>query len=274
LGLMINTSELMEQLQSYVVFDTRFNLAEPRAGESAYLQGHIPGSLHLDMETHLSGEKTQHGGRHPLPDEKVFSQLMQRSGVNKDSKIVLYDAQFPAGAARTWWLLTYFGHKDVAILDGGLKSWIDSGGELTSTVSESAMGDFTANVRANQIVNMADISQISDTGDMNLVDAREAYRYRGESEPIDPVAGHIPGAKNCGWTDLCAEDGRFKSKAELENILEQVLDDRDTTVYCGSGVTASVVLFALTLTGHTAKLYPGSWSDWCSYPNNPVATGS
>ncbi len=254
-----------------VIFDCRFSLADPQMGKSLYRQGHIPGAYHLDMETDLSGPKGLHGGRHPLPDARVFSSRMRECGVNHNSLVVAYDSNRLAGAARLWWLLSFFGHHRVKILDGGLPAWLSEKLPLTQESPAKAAGDFDAIENPNLIVDCDWIRKNITNRRLTLVDSREAPRYLGREEPIDPVAGHLPGAINSPWQQVTNEAGLTKPVEQQKQIWQALPMTEYPVVYCGSGVTACVNILSLSMAGlENARLYPGSWSDWCSYPDNPI----
>ncbi|WP_461481076.1 sulfurtransferase [Porticoccus sp.] len=255
-----------------VIFDCRFSLADVALGRQQYQQGHIPDAFHLDMEQDLSGAKGPHGGRHPLPDQDHFSARLQHCGVNADTLVVAYDDNRMAGAARLWWLLRYFGHNHVQVLDGGIQGWQAIGGALESAEPTIRMGNFRARPQAAMALNIEELRQSA--AGLNLIDAREVPRYRGEQEPIDPVAGHIPGALNQPWLQFTDPQGCFIPVEQQRQQWQRLGPLPNPVVYCGSGVTACVDLLSLALIGvDNARLYSGSWSDWCSYPENPVATG-
>ncbi|MEZ5528644.1 MAG: sulfurtransferase [Porticoccaceae bacterium] len=255
-----------------VIFDCRFSLADFSLGQQQYSQGHLPGAFHLDMEKDLSGPKAVHGGRHPLPDPDSFSATMQRCGVSEDTLVIAYDDNRMAGAARLWWLLRYFGHDRVQVLDGGIKGWLAIGGLLETDIPQVAQGNFRASPHPDMVVELALLKQ--PTSALALIDAREPPRYRGEQEPIDPVAGHIPGALNLPWVGLTDAQGCFIATEQQRQQWQALGDLQQPVVYCGSGVTACVDLLSLAMIGRTdARLYSGSWSDWCSYPENPIGTG-
>ncbi|TNE77748.1 MAG: sulfurtransferase [Gammaproteobacteria bacterium] len=259
--------------ENTVVFDCRFSLADFSVGREQYLQGHIPGAYHLDMERDLSGPKGKHGGRHPLPSPEQFDAKMRACGVDSETRVVAYDDNRMAGAARLWWLLRYFGHERVQVLDGGLKGWLAAGGELGTEIPPEKQGFFQAKPDPSMVLALQDL-QKADAQPVTLIDAREAPRYRGEQEPIDPVAGHIPGALNLPWIQLTDTEGRFISTEQQHACWQALGKLEKPVVYCGSGVTACVDLLSLALLGRDdAQLYSGSWSDWCSYPDNPIATG-
>ena len=247
--------------------DCRFVLGKPGAGREAYEQGHIPGAAFLDVDTDLAGEPGPRG-RHPLPDADRFEASARRAGIGRETCVVAYDESGEGGAARLWWLLRHFGHGDVAVLDGGLKAWRDEGGALTAGTEEVEEGDFAARPRAGDTVSAGDIAEAAPrpgaaagsraAAGLRLLDARAPERYRGEVEPIDPVAGHIPGATNVPFAEI-APDGRFLPSDELR----ERLGTDPFVAYCGSGVTACVLVLAGEVAGVEGRLYPGSWSEWC-----------
>ena len=270
---LINAEELhASQKDNIVIFDCRFSLANPKMGETLYSQGHIPGAHHLSMETDLSGPKGLHGGRHPLPDVQQFAFRMRQCGVNQNSLIIAYDNNRFAGSARLWWLLGYLGHHKVKILDGGLPAWLAAGFMLTKEKTPTTnSGNFKPTENLNLTVTAEWVRSNITNRQVTLIDSREAPRYLGHEEPIDPIAGHIPGAVNAPWQQVTNEQG-FINPIELQQKIWQILPiASQPVVYCGSGVTACVNLLSLSLAGiDCAKLYSGSWSDWCSYPANPV----
>lgn len=273
MNLLINSLELNQLLNSDkppLLFDCRFSLMDHQWGRQQHQQGHIPGAQYLDMETQLSGAKGAHGGRHPLPSADDFTQLMQRSGVNKDSLVIAYDDNRLAGAARLWWLLQYFGHKNIRVLNGGIKSWLAGGYALTQETASPPPGNFEAQPQATQIRDYTWVSSHLNDPQVQIIDSREPARYQGLEEPIDPVAGHIPGALNYPWVEVSNDQGIAYPDSQQRERWQALDRTKETLVYCGSGITASVNLLALKLAGiEQAKLYPGSWSDWCSYPESP-----
>ncbi|MGV8835692.1 sulfurtransferase [Cellvibrio sp.] len=259
----ITSEQLKTQLGKVVIFDCRFNLINKTLGREQYRAGHIPGAYFLDLEKDLSSETGTHGGRHPLPDTETLSKKLRSAGVNQHSLIVVYDDSRMGYAARAWWLLRYFGHSQVLILDGGFTGWISAGGAIDRREPTIKNGNFKASLQEDWIVNRDDILLAGSS--FTLIDSRETKRYLGEEEPIDPVAGHIPGALNYFWQDATTEQGFIQSD-EVQRKRWADLTGRDNlVVYCGSGVTACVNLLSLEMSGVKAKLYPGSWSDWCSY---------
>lgn len=263
----ISSEQLKTQLTKVVIFDCRFNLMNKILGSEQYRTGHIPGAYYLDLEKDLSSAVETHGGRHPLPDIETFSKKLSAAGVNQYSTIVVYDDSRMAYAARAWWLLRYCGHQQVLILDGGFNGWVAAGGAIDRREPTQKNGNFKAVIQQDWIANRTDILQAGPA--FTLIDSREAKRYRGEEEPIDPIAGHIPGALNYCWQDATTEQGFIKPET-AQQLRWNDLDKRDNlVVYCGSGVTACVNILSLEMSGITAKLYPGSWSDWCSYLPQP-----
>jgi len=259
----------------WVVVDCRHDLMNLAAGRAAYNAGHLPGALFADMESQLSGAKyDEHGmfrGRHPLPEQKALLDTLRSWGINNDSQVVAVDAHGGMYAARLWFLLRWVGHAAVAVLDGGMQAWEALGQPLDTTPPTPASGSITLRPA---LVETVDANQVLVHG--NIVDARAPDRFRGENETMDPVGGHIPGAKNHFFKDNLAADGRFKDAAQLRAELAPVVGDAASAVMqCGSGVTACHNLLALEVAGLPgAKLYPGSWSEWVADPTRPVATGN
>ena len=281
---LISPTELAELLRSdqpLVVADVRWNLGGP-PGKPEYVASHIPGAVWVDLETQLAGPPGV-GGRHPLPAVAVFEQAMRDIGVCDDSLVVAYDAANSQAASRLWWLLTDAGHRSVRVLDGGFAAWRAAGlpserSEQSNTVSgpsTPARGDFVARPGQRPQLDAAEISARLGRPDApTLVDVRTAERYSGANEPIDPVAGHIPGALNLPWKSNVDADGRFLSPAEIARLYAEAVGTDAAVLYCGSGVTAAHSLLALESAGLTAALYPGSWSDWISDSSRPIATGT
>lgn len=265
------------------VFDVRFALADPDQGRRDYLEGHIPGALFLDVERDLSGPVGRHGGRHPLPDPDELAAKLRRAGLNNGDTAIVYDDGSGMSAPRAWWLLGYLGLERVAVLDGGFAAWVRRGLPATpGTGDEEAAagapeGDFRPRLQQGWIRDTGEVRAIVDgtaAGGRRvvLVDSRAPERYRGEVEPLDPVAGHIPGAVNYDWSQNVGPDGRWLDREALRRRFAGLEDAGEIVVYCGSGVTACANLLAMRLAGlENARLYPGSWSDWCSYPEHPVA---
>ena len=264
---LVDVHRLRERLgePGLIVVDCRFTLGEPGAGRGAWLAGHVPGAAFLDLDSDLAGEPGARG-RHPLPGRDAFQAAARRAGIGNRSSVVAYDEAGEGGAARLWWLLRHFGHEHAAVLDGGLAAWRESGGPLRAGEETTESGDFEASPRADDTAGAEEAAAAP-----VLLDARAPARYRGESEPIDSVAGHIPGAVNLPSSEL-APGGRFLDPAELRIRLEGAGagPGRGTVAYCGSGVTACTVVLAAELAGlPTTRLYPGSWSEW-SRAGRPV----
>ena len=253
---LVEPAELAERLgqPGLVVVDCRFKLGEPGAGKAAYLEGHLPGASFLDVDRDLSAPPGERG-RHPLPSADDFAVAARQAGISQSSTVVAYDEGGEGGAVRLWWLLRHFGHERAAVLNGGLRGWRAIGGELLPGREEPAAGDFSAGSPADDVAGLDEIR----AGGLRLVDARAPERFRGDVEPVDPVAGHIPGAANVPFADL-APGGRFLPPEELRSRL----GEGPLVAYCGSGITAATVILAAELAGVEARLYPGGWSEWCT----------
>lgn len=249
-----------------VVIDCRFSLGDPGLGERQYQQGHIPGAYYLHLNRDLSGPVQTHGGRHPLPDPITLGETLRNCGINADTWVVAYDDSRSCFAARLWWLMRWFGHEKVAVLDGGYQAYCQAQLPISQEVPRPQPGAFQARPGLDGVVDYQFVKDYQPNPERVLIDSREPARYRGEIEPIDPIAGHIPGAVNYPWTDITDAQGFVKSPAELRAYWQTLEHPTDIVVYCGSGVTACVNLLGLEMAGRTgAKLYAGSWSDWCSY---------
>jgi thiosulfate/3-mercaptopyruvate sulfurtransferase len=256
------------------LLDVRWELGGP-PGRDLYLEGHIPGAVFVDLDTGLAGPPGA-GGRHPLPAADDFAVSMRSAGVSGDRAVVVYDAGNSVAAARAWWLLRYFGHARVLVLDGGLAAWVAAGNPVSSepvSVSRSP-GDFVARAGGMPLLDAEGAASLAGAG--VLLDARAPERFRGEQEPIDPVAGHIRCAVNLPVSELVGADGRFLGSEALRSRFAEVgIGGRGGSVgaYCGSGVAASYEVLALELAGYRGALYVGSWSEWITDPARPVATG-
>jgi len=259
----ISAAELKIQLgKNTVVLDCRFNLMDKSQGLLKYREGHLPGAYYFHLDQDLSSPVEQHGGRHPLPNFELLEKKLRNAGINSDNCVVLYDDSRMAYAARAWWLLTYMGHTQVRILDGGFNAWIASSGAIDRREPKQKMGNFRAQLQTNYTVHRNDIQT---NAALCLIDSREKNRYLGIEEPIDPIAGHIPNAVNYFWQEVTNEQGFLKPIEWQIEHWSSIPSQKDIAVYCGSGVTACVNIFSLHLCGIKTKLYPGSWSDWCSY---------
>ena len=254
------------------VLDVRWSVGGP-PGRPQYLEGHIPGAAFVDLDTALAAPPGA-GGRHPLPSAEVFGEAMRSAGVSGSRPVVVYDAGASVAAARAWWLLRYFGHPDVSVLDGGFAGWRAAGLPIEREVPKMQPGDFEPHAGGMPLLDASGAARVAG-GDGVLLDARAPERFRGDSEPIDPVAGHIPGAVNVPATDLVDGDGRFRHADSLRRLFEDAGVRAGAVVgaYCGSGVAASHEVLALSLAGIPAALYVGSWSEWIRDPERPVAVG-
>jgi thiosulfate/3-mercaptopyruvate sulfurtransferase len=264
-------ADLLGSEQPPAVLDVRWALgAGP--GRKDYLAGHIPGAQFTDLDADLASPPGA-GGRHPLPSPQRFAAAMRNLGVGNDSTVVVYDAGNSTAAARAWWLLRRLGHADVRVLDGGYAAWLGSGRPVETAVREVTRGDFTPGRPGAEVVEADGVLAAAAAG--VLLDARDHERYLGQVEPVDPVAGHIPGAVSAPTRENVTGDGRFLGAGALRERFAAlgVTDSRPVTVYCGSGITAAHEVLALEVAGYGAALYPGSWSHWITDPGRPVATG-
>lgn len=274
------------------IVDCRFTLGKPQAGRESYEQEHIPGAVYLDLELDLSSPVTEHGGRHPLPDPQVLAARLSRLGISNDTRIVAYDDESGMNAARLWWLLRYLGHEQVFILEDSFSTWKAEKYPVTDHQPIRVPSTFVANVQAQMLAGVDEVRTVSektvaakaDTVDSGastpspalpiLIDSRAGDRFQGQNETLDKKAGHIPGALNYFWKNTQKADGSYKSAEELQDHFSGLDKDREIIVYCGSGVTACPNILALEKAGfNNVRLYAGSWSDWISYEENPVATG-
>jgi thiosulfate/3-mercaptopyruvate sulfurtransferase len=276
-SVLISPTELASLLASErppIVADVRWSLGGP-PGKPDFVASHIPGAVWIDLEAQLASPPGV-GGRHPLPRIDVFQQAMRDIGVCADSLVVVYDAATSQAAARLWWLLSDAGHHQVRVLNGGLAAWIVAG---LPTVSDpgapSTQGDFVARPGQRAQLNAAEIaSKLGMSNGLTLIDVRAPERYSGDKEPIDPIAGHIPGAINVPATANLDVNGRFLPPDEIAARYATAGGVEGAVLYCGSGVTAAQSLLALESAGVTAAIYPGSWSDWITDPTRPIATGT
>ena len=270
--------------QPLMVFDCSFDLMNPAAGDALYEEAHIPGAVYLhldrDLSDHSGTYEAASGGRHPLPSREAFAATLRRAGFHSRMQAVVYDRQCAHYCGRLWWMLKWCGHEAVAVLDGGLPAWRAAGGPVASGAPDATrepggfvVGDSLAIVRGAQDV----AARLGQDEHQTVVDARASARYRGEVEPLDPVAGHIPGALNRPFTDNFQANGRFKPAAQLRQEFLALLQGRDprTVVHqCGSGVSATPNLLAMEIAGlGRTALFPGSWSEWCNTPGLPCVRG-
>jgi thiosulfate/3-mercaptopyruvate sulfurtransferase len=264
-------AELRSATDRPVVFDVTWNLAGP-PGRDAYDAGHLPGAYFVDLDAELAGPPGA-GGRHPLPEASVVEAALRRAGVDAGSPVVVYDAANSTAAARAWWTFRYFGVRDVRVLDGGLAAWQEAGGEVTTAVPSDGNGSFVASPGHVPMLDAEGAAAMAESG--VLLDARAPERFAGEVEPMDKVAGHIPGAVNAPTTANVDATGHFLPAEELRARFAGlgVSSKGETGVYCGSGVTAAHEALALEVAGVHAPVYIGSWSEWITDPARPIATG-
>jgi thiosulfate/3-mercaptopyruvate sulfurtransferase len=276
---LVEAEELADRLDSpeLVVVDCRFDLRDPGAGERAYRAGHIPGAVYAHLDRDLSDPGKTGKGRHPLPDADAFCATLARWGITPTSQVVAYDASDGAIAARLWWMLRLVGHARVAVLDGGLQSWAEAGGMLDTVPPRPRQGSYRARYDIRSIASTAVVAARMASGNGRLIDARARERFRGEVEPIDPVAGHIPGAVNRPYSANLEASGRFRPRERLAEEFTALLagtKPADAVMMCGSGVTACHNLLAMEYAGiGSGRVYAGSWSEWVSDPSRPVARG-
>lgn len=279
---LISASELLNQIANpdWRIIDCRFSLDDTDSGCRDYLQAHIPGAIYAHLSDDLSGHvisgKT---GRHPLPEPEIFARTLSNWGIDASVQVVAYDDKGGAmAAARLWWMLRWVGHNAIAVLNGGWSQWRKNNYPVKNSVEIRVQRCFIPKIRNDFIFSSEDVLRIIHNQNFRLIDSRNADRYRGENETIDPIAGHIPGALSAPFAGNLGADGLFLSQKDLKTRFQQVLDDippERAVFYCGSGVTATHNLLALAYAGFAdARLYPGSWSEWIANPYNPVTTGS
>jgi thiosulfate/3-mercaptopyruvate sulfurtransferase len=267
--------EMLDRGEPCVLLDCGFDLADPQAGARAYAQGHLPSAHYADLDRDLSAARTGTNGRHPLPSREVFAQTAARWGLRPGVAAVCYDDQGSTYAARAWWMLRWLGHRAAAVLDGGRSAWRDSGGVLSQAVPPDVSGPPYALAPSSGMPTIDAGSLLASLGRDMVLDARAGERFRGEVEPLDPVAGHIPGARNRFFRNNLGSDGRFLSADSLRAAFDAFGVEPGQVVHlCGSGVTACHNLLAMEHAGLAgSRLYPGSWSEWCADPARPVAQG-
>jgi len=270
----IDSVSLQDNLEAsdWVIVDSRYVLTDKEAGYRAYLDGHIPGAVYADLETDLSAPQGA-AGRHPLPDASRMTAVFSGLGIGPEAQVVVYDDACGSIAARLWWMLHFMGHEAAAVLDGGWQEWTAQGGPVEGGARRNTPAVFRGAPRQDWLTLVEEVPAVA-----RLIDARAPERYRGEHEPFDPVAGHIPGAVNYHWQRNLDEQGRFRPEAELRRDWLALLDGcpaGKAACYCGSGVTACHNLLAAARAGlPLPRLYAGSWSEWCQDPERPVATGA
>jgi thiosulfate/3-mercaptopyruvate sulfurtransferase len=273
-GPLITSDALAERLAASepppARLDVRWQLSTG-SDRRAYLEGHVPGAAFIDLDEQLADPPSERG-RHPLPGSDRFTSAMRAAGVSAARPVIVYDAESSMAAARAWWLLQYFGHPDVTVLDGGLAAWVAGGHPIETGLATPDAGDFDARPGGMPVVSAEEVAELA-AGPGVLIDARASERFRGLAEPVDPVAGHIPGARNLPTATNVDRRGRFLAPSALRAAFAGlgVRDDVPVAAYCGSGITASHEVLALELAGYRAALYPGSWSEWITDPRRPVA---
>ncbi|HEY0940778.1 MAG TPA: sulfurtransferase [Steroidobacter sp.] len=275
---LVSVDTLAAHLQDprWLIVDCRFDLAQPAAGEAAYRAGHIPGAVYAHLDRDLSSPITPTSGRHPLPHPEHFAATASRWGITPETQVIAYDADNGMYAARLWWLLRWVGHRAVAVLDGGLKAWTAAALPTSTAIPVRQPSHFQAHPNRDLWLDAEQVQARVRQPDWRLLDARAPERFSGKVEPLDTVAGHVPGARNHPFATNLASDGRFGAPEELRRRYEQsqagVADDH-TIVMCGSGVTACHLLLAMEVAGKPgARLYAGSWSEWIRDPRRGVAT--
>lgn len=275
---LISPAELSDQINnpSWLVIDCRFDLRQAEAGAAAYREGHIPEALYAHLDRDLSGPITAGSGRHPVPEPQRLRATFSAWGITSNTQVVCYDAHANAYAARLWWLLRWLGHERVAVLDGGIQAWEAGNYAFDIDTPQPTPSNFCGDPHNNMLITTAElVAQLNDNTH-RLIDVRTAERYAGEHEPIDPVAGHIPGARNLPYQRNLDSDACYLDAETLREMYRRLLDDlpaAQCSVMCGSGVTACQSLIALEIAGmHGARLYVGSWSEWIRDPDRPVAT--
>lgn len=266
---LVDSEWLVQQLDNpqVVIVDCRFQLSDSNWGEVQYRHSHIQGAYYLSLDRDLSSEVQSHGGRHPLPDVNVLAQKFAELGIVKNQTLVVaYDDARFAFAARLWWLLRYLGHNQVVLLDGGWHDWVKHNYPVTGDLPTNKPGSFSPQPNLDWVVDINTVKSSQNKDAVIVVDSRDRDRYAGLKEPIDPIAGCIPSAVNYPWKEVSDELGYLKPETTLQQSWNDLRQASEIIVYCGSGVTACVNLFSLNLSGFkNTKLYPGGWSDWCSY---------
>ncbi len=271
---LIDVHNLYQNLKDdWVIVDCRFDLMNTDAGQEAYEAGHIPGAVYAHLSNDLSGPPVTDCGRHPMPTPQALRDLFSRLGIKKDTQVVAYDNMSGAFAGRLWWMLRYMGHEAAAVLDGGFPAWQKAELPEETTVNTNQRQVFSGEPQSDRLVLVEDVPSMS-----LLIDSRDPARYRGDSEPLDRAAGHIPGALNRFWQNNINTDGHFLSADTLrENLISLLgkVPSEEAVFYCGSGVTACHNLLAVAHAGlQLPRLYAGSWSEWSSDESRPVATGN
>lgn len=276
---LVSKEWVLEQLESnpgqLVIADVRFSPGDGGYGFEAYQREHVPGAVFIDLKKELMDPPGEHGGRSPLPQPDELARRLGNLGIDARTPVVVYDDDLRPEGARLWWILKYLGHDSAYLLDGGFGSWKSAGYPLTSKRSEAAPRVFKTNVREDWLADVNEVRANLGAAGVTLLDSRDWKQFTGETAPLDPVAGHIPGAVHAFWKDGVDEDGTLQGAERQLERFAGIAPDHEVIVYCGSGLSACPNVLALQEAGYRkVKLYAGSWSDWISYKDNPVATGN
>tara|TARA_Y100000768_G_scaffold16930_1_gene11767 strand:- start:1066 stop:1920 length:855 start_codon:yes stop_codon:yes gene_type:complete len=274
----ISASDLKNNINNkdFIIFDTRCDIKDRGYGIDSYTEGHIENSIFVDVDTDLASEKQAGTGRHPLPQIDVFCEKLSHWGMDNNKQVVVYDDAGGAFAGRLWWMLKWLGHDNVAVLNGGLNSWVKNGNKLVTSPTLFEKSYFEPNVRPDMIASLSEVEDAQYGMNTILLDARSKERYEGISDPVDPIAGHVPGAISHPLGTNLDKTGKFKSKEELKHNFDKVsseMKEKAIISMCGSGITACHNILALEISGiKNVKLYVGSWSEWITDPNRTVVT--
>lgn len=261
--------------ENLVIVDCRFSLMDKEYGKKSYEKAHIDGAVRIDIEMELSGQVSEHGGRHPLPDLRDLKETLENKGISNDSVIVAYDEGDLTGPSRLWWILKYLGHNEVYVLNGGIEAFKEIGGKISVDLPKIKKGIFNINLKEYMKADMEYVRERLYRDNVAIIDCREYGRFAGEFEPVDVKKGHIPNAKNYFWRTILNDSGKIpliKSQKELKLYYRSLNNYDEIIIYCGSGITASPVSLILDEIGVNHKLYVGSFSDWISYPENEVCS--
>jgi thiosulfate/3-mercaptopyruvate sulfurtransferase len=276
---LVSKEWVLEQLKSkpgrLVIADVRFSPGDAGYGFEAYQREHVPGAVFVDLKKDLTDPPGEHGGRSPLPHPEELARRLGKLGIDANTPVVVYDDDLRPEGARLWWILKYLGHRSAYILDGGFAGWKAVGYPLTSGESEVTPRSFQTNVQQDWLADVNEVRAKLGAAGVTLLDSRDWKQFTGETAPLDPVAGHIPGAVHAFWKDGMNEDGTLKGAERQRERFAGISPEDEVIVYCGSGLSACPNALALQEAGYRkVKLYAGSWSDWISYKDNPVATGN
>lgn len=256
------------------IVDCRFELGQPDAGREAFEEEHIPGAVYLDLEKDLSSPVREHGGRHPLPDPEQLSRTLAQKGITPETRVIAYDDQGGMYASRLYWLLKYLGHGPAYVMNEGFSAWKAAGYPVSADQPIRVPASYSYTLHPELLASMEDVREAAGRDDVIVIDSRDPRRYQGLEETMDKAAGHVPGAKNKFWKLLLDENGKWMVADRLQEHYQEFPQDKEIIVYCGSGVSACPNFIGLKEAGYeNVKLYSGSWSDWISYEENPIATG-